>query len=84
MSEGARPATEEQEEIEEFAVPQPERFIAFAHSGDVVFLECSISWSQAQVQAIEAQIANALQGTGVNAVLLPVGIRVARVELEGS
>lgn len=62
----------------------PDRYIAFARAGDVVFLESTVQWGDVQREKIADAISAALANTGVRAVLLPVGVRVARVELEGS
>lgn len=60
-----------------------QRYFAFARSGEVVFLEASQNWTLDQTERISKMITEALGSSGVRAVLLPVGVRVARVETGG-
>lgn len=75
-AESAGPTSEQ-----ELLAQLPEqRYFAFARAGEVVFLEAHQSWPVDTIGKISEQITKALGDSGVRAVLLPVGIRVARVE----
>lgn len=68
-------------ELVEAVSAEAPRYFAFARAGETVFLECSVEWTVEQYRQIAEQIDKSLAGSGVNAVLLPAGIRVARVEV---
>lgn len=58
-----------------------QRYFAFARPGEVVFLECSQNWTMDQTERISKMISAAMGDSRVHAVLLPVGVRVARVDV---
>lgn len=58
-----------------------QRYFAFARPGEVVFLEATQQWSAETTERISKMISEAMGDSKVRAVLLPVGVRVARVEV---
>lgn len=54
---------------------------AICRPGDVVMLECEVPFSLEAHERLAKSLAEMLDGTGLRAVMLPKGLRVARINL---
>lgn len=73
--------TEAREFLDAVAKTASSQF-AICRPGDVIFLECDVGFSLEAHEKLATQFAMVLDGTGVRAVMLPKGLRVARIDLK--